>query len=948
MKRRINALTVLRRMTQLYGPGRNASHCAAGTSQLSLNATAGTAVLAWIVAISFTAPSYSQSSSDSEITSSDGQTIEVDAQDARSDSDELEEIVVYGSYQQALANALREKRASDTVADVVASEDLGKLPDISIAESLARLPGVVANRDRGNATEISVRGLGPNLSSTLLNGREVASGEGNRNTRYETYPAELLNGAYVFKTTAARRVEGGVGGVVDLRTIRPLEYGQQRVVLNLRGSYFDLAEDIGDAGTGGYTGSVSYVGQFADGTVGLLLGYARREQPIASARTNIFPYGDSFADIDGDGTTREGFVGDLAPYGYEALIRGGNDDRDGVVAAIQLAPSDALDINLDAFYSSIDFIEEQRGFRTEGVPFGNSFSSPTVQDNFLTSGTVTQNAEWGLDAKTVNEQFTLFDELSSIGLNVEWNSGPFTVAGDASYSRVDRDSQFISVQTRLHDVDGPTPVRLTSGTVGTFASTDDGLGLFSFGQSLADPQTNLPFHVNVPTADTVKDEVGAVALDAAYATDNRYVPQVSFGIRYSDREKSLFARSDFPLIDEAARSPVPASLLLPPLTGSGVFADLPPTLTFDRLGVIDQIFGGINPQQATSDQTESWTVEEQISAAYLELDVSGSLFGLEFTGNIGVRVARTETLASSTFLQNGAETGFVEVLTPFSVPNSFTDTLPSLNLAFNVTERQIVRVGLARAIARAPLDDMNAGVGEYNFGFPEAYGGNPLLEPFRTDQVDLTWENYFFDNAALTVSGFYKDIETFILRETRTGVELPSGAIGNFTRPVNGTGGDIRGVEVGYSQPLSFLPPGLDGLGLYLNFTFIDSDIEVSPALVAGTFPLPGLAEDSVNAQLWYYRNGFEARIGYRYRADYPLELPDVPDQILTSADERLVDFQASYQFGENAALSTLKVLFQANNLTDEAFSTYYASPWASGRYESFGRRYWFGFSYEL
>ena len=941
-------MTVLRRGIQLPGPDRNAGHSAPGTSRLRLNATGGTAVLACIFANSLAAESFSQPSSDSETAASDGQTIGVDAQGASSESDQLEEIVVYGSYQQALANALREKRVSDTVADVVASEDLGKLPDISIAESLARLPGVVANRDRGNATEISVRGLGPNLSSTLLNGREVASGEGNRNTRYETYPAELLNGAYVFKTTAARRVEGGVGGVVDLRTIRPLEYGEQRVVLNLSGSYFDLAEDIGDAGTGGYTGSVSYVGQFADGTVGLLLGYARREQPIASARTNIFPYGDSFADIDGDGTVREGYVGDLAPYGYEALIRGGNDDRDGVVAALQLAPGDALDINLDAFYSSIDFIEEQRGFRTEGVPFGNTFSSPTIQDNFLTSGTVTQNAEWGLDAKTVNEQFTLFDDLSSVGLNVAWNSGRFTVAGDASYSRVDRDSQFISVQTRLHDVDGPTPVRLTSGTVGTFDSTDDGLGLFSFGQSLADPETNLPFHISVPTADTVKDEVSAVALDAAYATDNRHVPQLSFGIRYSDRQKSLFARSDFPLIDEAARTPVPTSLLLPPLTGSGEFAGLPPTLTFDRLGVIDQIFGGINPQQATSDQTESWKVAEQITAAYLELDVSGRLFGLEFTGNLGVRVARTETLASSTFLQNGVETGYVEVLTPFSVPNSFTDTLPSLNLAFNVTERQIVRVGLAKAIARAPLDDMNAGVGEYDFGFPEAYGGNPLLEPFRTDQVDLTYENYFFDNAAVTVSGFYKDIETFIVRETRTGVELPSGAIGNFTRPVNGTGGDIRGVEVGYSQPLSFLPPGLDGLGLYLNFTFVDSDIEVSPAFVAGTFPLPGLAEDSVNAQIWYYRNGFEARIGYRYRADYPLELPDVPDQILTSADERLVDFQASYQFGENASLSTLKVLFQANNLTDEAFSTYYASAWASGRYESFGRRYWFGFSYEL
>ena len=485
---------------------------------------------------------------------------------------ELEEVLVYGTYQKSLADALREKRDADSVADVVAAEDLGKLPDISIAESLARLPGVVANRDRGNATELSVRGLGPNLSSTLLNGREVATGEWSRNTRYESYPAELLNGAYVFKSTAARRVEGGVGGVIDLKTVRPLDYGEQRAVFNLRGSYFDIADDIDDADTGGYTGSISYVGQFAEDTIGVVLGYARREQPIASARTNIWSYTDSFADIDGDGTVRDGFMGDLVPYGYEALIRGGDDERDGAVAAIQIVPNEQLDINLDFFYSSIDFIEEQRGFRVENVPFGNTFSSPTVEENFLTGSTITKDAEWGHDAKTVNEQYTLFDDLYSGGLNVGWESGPFSVNADVAYSRVERESQFISVQTRLHDVSGASPVELRSGVESSFGSTGDGLGLFSFDQSLADPTTNLPIHVDVPTSDSVKDEVESIALDFAYETDNKFVPRISFGVRRSDRKKSLLARSDFTSIDEANRVPIPEGLLAPPLTGFGDFS----------------------------------------------------------------------------------------------------------------------------------------------------------------------------------------------------------------------------------------------------------------------------------------------------------------------------------------------------------------------------------------
>ena len=149
-------------------------------------------------------------------------------------------------------------------------------------------------------------------------------------------------------------------------------------------------------------------------------------------------------------------------------------------------------------------------------------------------------------------------------------------------------------------------------------------------------------------------------------------------------------------------------------------------------------------------------------------------------------------------------------------------------------------------------------------------------------------------------------------------------------------------------NPLVFCRLGFDGLGLYINYTYIDSGITVDPVYVAGTFPLPGLAENSFNAQLWYFRNGFEARIGYRHRDDYPVELGDAPDQVMFSATEKIIDFQASYQFGKNSPLSSFKVLFQANNLTDEPFGTFYASSAAHGRYESFGRRYWFGFSYEL
>ena len=879
------------------------------------------------------------------------------AQAVSEDKESVEEVVVTGSFQKSLADALAEKRNADQVLDAVAAEDLGKLPDISIAESIARLPGVVANRDRGNATELSIRGLGPNLSNTLLNGREIATGEASRNIRYETYPAELLNGAYVFKSPRASLVEGGLGGTVDLRTIRPLDFGERRVVVNARASYFDLADDISDADSAGYIGSISYVDQFLEDTLGLVLAYTQRKQPIASVRTNIF-----------NSTTRQEFANsntgefdaaaiERIPFGYEALVRGGDDERSGVVAALQWSPNDSLELNADFFYSGVDFVEEQRGFRFNfgrgpnvnagAIEFGNRFGNVSGADGFITGATVSPLFDYGGRIRNVNEEYRLFDDLYTGGLNLAWNNGPLTVTADMGYSRNKREERFVSVETEAHNVSG-APFEVNSGLSGTFRTSPNAPAEFGFNFDLSDPRVNLPSTVRVPSADSIVDEIDNYALNFEYDLGGGLFSALNAGVRCNDREKSLLARSDFRLIDPRSRTAVPAGLLGAALTGAGSVS-FPATLTFDRQAVIDRLFGGIAPRQTNSDKIESWVVEERILAAYASADFAGNLGALPFSGNIGVRIVNTETVSSSTFLENSAQTGSADVLKPFSRKNDYTDVLPSLNLSFFPADEHIVRLGLSKAMARAPLDDLNAGVGEYGSGgTPGAFGGNPSLKPFRANQIDLTWEWYFADDAAVTIGGFYKDIDTFIVRETRAEVTLPSGVVGNFTQPVNGEGGNIRGLEFAYTRPLSFLPKPFDGLGIYANYAYTQSDIEVGPAFVEGRFPLPGLAENTFNAQLWYYKNGFEARIGYRYRDAYPAEPGDVPNQILFNDSEGIVDFQASYEFPSGSSLAGLKLLFQANNLSDEPLRKYYSSPSARGRFEEFGVRYWLGFSYRF
>ena len=340
-----------------------------------------------------------------------------------------EAIVVVGSFQEALANAFKEKRNADQVVDVVSAEDLGKLPDISIAEAIARLPGVVANRDRGNATELSVRGLGPNLTSTLLNGRELATGENSRNIRYETYPAELLRGAYVFKSPKADNVEGGIGGTIDLRTVRPLDIGDRRIVANLRGSYFDLGDDVRDTKSLGYTGSISYVDQFFDNTLGVVVSYALRKQPTVSTSTSVFP--SAPRSIFGNANTAAFNAAGLErlPYGFDVGVRGGDDTRNGVVAALQWKPSGSFELNADFFYSSVDFTNPSQGIRIEGVnsEFGNLYTGIQGTDGSLTAGTITQTANFGISISNVNERYTLNDDSYSGGLNAKWSSGSVCV-----------------------------------------------------------------------------------------------------------------------------------------------------------------------------------------------------------------------------------------------------------------------------------------------------------------------------------------------------------------------------------------------------------------------------------------------------------------------------------------------------------------------------------------
>jgi iron complex outermembrane recepter protein len=294
----------------------------------------------------------------------------------------------------------------------------------------------------------------------------------------------------------------------------------------------------------------------------------------------------------------------------------------------------------------------------------------------------------------------------------------------------------------------------------------------------------------------------------------------------------------------------------------------------------------------------------------------------------------------------------INVAVPVAVENNFTDWLPNLNLNFKLTDQLQLRLGASRAVARAPLDDLNAGFGVFTFGAPSAFGGNPLLEPFRANQLDASLEWYFDRDSAITIAAFYKDLDTYIAPSlTVITVPDPAGGPdldGTFRQPVNGNGGYIRGFEILFQKAFTFLPGPLDGFGVYANYSYTDSNISVEEDDNAiGALGLPGLSKHVFNSVLYYSKAGFESRIGYRYRDSYVTELGDT-DRILFTAPEGVVDFQISYEFPDTTSIDGLQLTFQANNVTNEPFETYYGDRDLQGRYEKFGARYMFGIGFEL
>jgi len=899
---------------------------------------------------------------------------------------ELGDVYVTG-IRVGIANAIETKRESTSIVEAVSAEDIGKLPDTSIAESISRLPGLTSQRAEGRASAISLRGTDPGFTTALMNGREQVSTGDNRSVEFDQYPSELISSAVVYKTPDSQLAAQGLAGTIDLRTIRPIQYGKYAVALNFRAEQ-NSNDDMG-AGSDdqGYRASFSVVDQFMDGKFGIAFGYAHLDTPLATRGFGTYePWNPSGGGgvIDCPGGTAGGCVnnpgiapGQFATNGMKVRADIGSTVRDGFMATLQYEPGGSYSSTLDLYYSTMDETDYARSLEVNlggypapccvGGPFPDGtvfgYSDTTIENDTVVAGTINN-----VTPLARNFAFTTQDEIMAGGWNNKFQLGDaWSLVADVSYSKATRD-QF---QPEVNAQFGPNLVFDT----GTFELRGNHrMPSLHFDLDYTDPSQVVVGPTIYGSGYTkkphIEDELGSFRLDAIREGDMGWFSSTSFGVNYSDRSKdktspesglSTIGGGAFQIADEFVLSPTNLT-----------YAQAGHALAIDVNGVLREYFNPVaygTPSDPgfTYLAGKFWNVDEEVITGYLRGDLSHELgSGVQLKGNVGVQVISTDQSSDGFFIANGA-------VFRDGDGKSYTDILPQLNFAFLLDESQAVRIGLAEEMARPRMDQLKA-TEESGYdgatGIPGGSGGNPRLDPWRALAFDVSYERYFSDRGGyVSVAGFYKDLDTYIFTQTDTDHDYsdllevtPPGyfapgvtpqTTGNFTHPENGNGGYLWGVELATSLPFGMFSDALDGFGAILSYSYTDSDISIPGSIssVANDhIPLPGLSQDVWNATLYYEKYGFGARIATRYRSEYIGEVTNFANErgFRYVDDDMITDAQVSYTFGNGGTLNGLQLLFQINNMTNEPYIAYSVNKSRLLDYQQYGTQYLLGANYRF
>ena len=900
------------------------------------------------------------------------------------DSSSVEAVVVTG-FRASLESAINLKRQDSGVIDVIKAEDIASFPDLNLAESLQRIPGVAITRVAGEGRQISVRGLGPEYTRVRVNGMEALATSGGtdsggavgnnrgRGFDFNIFASELFNSLTVRKTSSADVEEGSLGATVDLNTSRPFDYRKPTLVLSAQAGYNDLSRSKDPRFAALATKT------WLDGRIGALLSVAYAERDIleeghgttqwAAAGSNggfsplsTLP-GVTTAQLADSGANTAIFHPRNPSYNsYEQ-----KDKRLGITASVQFRPGDNTLVSVNGLYGKLE------STRVEQLLQGISFTLPRTGK----PETIIRDGE--VDGR--NLQYGVFDNV-----DLRTQAGYHESSTEFTQLTLDFSHQFTD-RLRMTGLVGHAESNFANPIASTV--TFDRANVQDYVYDYRDGKGRLPlitFDLDPTQASSWTSINGTSEVRLRPEWVNNAFTMTKAEVEYDltsditleaglDRRKFDFdSRQQRRIAGETVTQTLTPDQLAGMsrlYTGFGRNLDLPAGVATSWLVPDIQKFASqlgifsntglykLGTLENTSARGATGSVTEDDRGAYVMGKFKTEIAGLPLRGDLGVRYSETKQTSS----------GYAAVGTAINLvtaERTYHNTLPSLNLTLEATPDLQIRFGAAKTIARPSLGSLSPGgdvsVQGVNGSNRSFSSGNPDLAATASNNLDLSVEWYPQKGAVYAVGLFQKDIGTFAqtLRTTAAynTLGLPpeliagTGALPTddfeVTKPVNTKGGKLQGFELNVQQPFTFLPGWLSHFGVLANYTYVKSDIQYltssTPGAPTVTATLVGLSKNAANGTLYYETEKFSIRGSVAYRSGYLTQVPGRNGNFVEGVNSTLnVDAQASYDISDRMQIS-----LEALNLTDE-FNDKYVDvsdrPWV---YMHTGRQYYVGVRYSF
>lgn len=880
--------------------------------------------------------------------------------DTQASVQQLDSVVVTGTYSRSLEQAVDLKRDNIGFSDSIVATDVADFPEQNLAEALQRMPGVTIERNKGLGSRVNVRGLPSDYTHVSINDLATASGSGGREVEFDIFASEIIQQVTVQKSPTAADEEGGIAGSVKISTARPFDYSARQLVASFEGAYNSISEETDPkiaflaSDTWGDWGALVSVSSAkrtnrTDATSGInfrpmsrFLGASgvRGSQAEAVIERDTGRQITNRADIDESNLiVFQDKVGDRVFLNEQ--------DKWGATASLQFKPSRDFSLTFDALVGGYDSTEDEYDAAAYSASSRSTLETIHEYDDTMlaqhgilvlrdVSYTATQHEF--LSKERINE--TDFRQYSAA---LDWRGDSWSIDALLGYSGARKTLDYANLK---HVAYAPSRTRWNGDSGETIPSASSaGFDMY------ASPERYL-FEAYETTREQISDDKYAGQINLRKTLDLAFLPalrDVQFGARYTDKSKEREygeAKIGGPSAGDNrwVNTRTLADSQLRPI------ADIVPGGAYSARDLDWQMISNAYARDTFRyagfstpyDDAQYYRVDETTTALYAMTSVGFDLGRVPVTLNAGARYIDTSVTSFGYHpVQNpDGSTGYTDA--PISMDGDYSDVLPSVNLTAELAEGLLLRAAASETLIRPAMTDIaykrTASWSSYRFT-----DGNPGLKPTYADQWEVGLEKYLANGGLLAASYFRKTIDGVVINAL-TGVvaDVPvynaNGTLNGIYdfdvyQPVNAAGSyDVDGVELIAQLPLSTLHAALEGFGINANYTLLDSSLAGESALGIQT-PMPGLAERTWNLTAYYENPRFDARVSYNHKSEYVESIGYNMYPIYRDAYGQL-DVSIGVRLADN-----LKLSLKGINLTDEATTGYTMDPSFPTMYELSGRR---------